>query len=532
MMPNRLNVMLILLGWTAIVATMLALAPLLPVDETRYTGVAWEMLQRGTWLTPTLNGAPYPDKPPFLFWWLIGGWSVFGPGTGWARIGIALFSLGGLGLTGMLGRRLWPARPEVGRRAPLILLASLLWFLFTPLVMFDLVLTFWVLAGITGIAIAGLGNPRGGWSLTLVALALGILTKGPIAGVFTMSVAMLGPLWLPADRDPWRWYIPTFAVGIGALLVIAAWLGATALVEGSAYVEAIIWKQGAGRVVHSFDHARPVWWYLALLPVVLFPWLLWPSAWRGMVAAVRQRDTGTRFVLCVIVPPLLLLSLVSGKQPHYLLPLFPAIALLLSRGVATLDDHPAWRWDGLVVAALLVGLTLLLAFFEPLAARSDDAAAWIDDLPAWLPLVPLGAAVLSAWPMRAASARLKQLAVASMVTITAVGGGFFAASAAWYDVGPPARLLGRAEAAGHPLAQLGEIRNTFRFQGRLQGHVEQLPDAQAVASWSEAHPDGWIVMTCDGRPQRDPDTPGVHYVGPYRSKWLLIQSGPGMRPCS
>ena len=64
--------------WLLLVGVALATRPLLPVDETRYVSVAWEMWQRGDFLVPHLNGSPYSDKPPLLFWLMHAGWWVFG----------------------------------------------------------------------------------------------------------------------------------------------------------------------------------------------------------------------------------------------------------------------------------------------------------------------------------------------------------------------------------------------------------------------------------------------------------------------
>ncbi len=50
----------------------------LPVDETRYLAVAWEMWQRGDFLVPFRNGEAYSHKPPLLFWLIHAGWAIFG----------------------------------------------------------------------------------------------------------------------------------------------------------------------------------------------------------------------------------------------------------------------------------------------------------------------------------------------------------------------------------------------------------------------------------------------------------------------
>lgn len=112
------------LAWAALVAVALWARPLLPVDETRYLSVAWEMWQRGDWLVPHLNGQPYHHKPPLLFWLIQLGWHVLGVSEVWGRLVAPLFGLANLGLTVALGRRLWPQRPEVAQAAPWLLLGG------------------------------------------------------------------------------------------------------------------------------------------------------------------------------------------------------------------------------------------------------------------------------------------------------------------------------------------------------------------------------------------------------------------------
>jgi hypothetical protein len=86
----------------------------------------------------------------------------------------------------------------------------------------------------------------------------------------------------------------------------------------------IFWGQTAGRVADSFAHKRPFWWYLPLLPLLFFPWLLWPGLWRRLLALKRESlDGGLRFCLAWLRRCSLFFSLISGKQIHYLVPLFP-----------------------------------------------------------------------------------------------------------------------------------------------------------------------------------------------------------------
>src|SRR3569832_988308 len=80
--------------WLLLVAISLYGRSFVPIDETRYVTVAWEMWLRGDFLVPYLNGEPYSHKPPLLFWLIQLGWKIFGVNDWWPRLMPSLFSLG------------------------------------------------------------------------------------------------------------------------------------------------------------------------------------------------------------------------------------------------------------------------------------------------------------------------------------------------------------------------------------------------------------------------------------------------------
>ena len=67
-------------GWLISISIALLYRQALPIDETRYLSVAWEMWMRGDFLVPHINGDPYAHKPPLLFWIINSSWFVFGVG--------------------------------------------------------------------------------------------------------------------------------------------------------------------------------------------------------------------------------------------------------------------------------------------------------------------------------------------------------------------------------------------------------------------------------------------------------------------
>ena len=118
-------------GWFLIWALLLAAAiygrPLMPIDETRYVSVAWEMWHQGDFLVPRSNGVPYSHKPPLLFWCIHLSWLLFGVNELTARMVSPLFGLANLLLSARLARRLWPQEPAIAVMIPYVLLAIPFW---------------------------------------------------------------------------------------------------------------------------------------------------------------------------------------------------------------------------------------------------------------------------------------------------------------------------------------------------------------------------------------------------------------------
>ena len=127
--------------WAGTVVVALAMRPLLPIDETRYAAVAWEMWLGGDSLVPRLNGETYSHKPPVLFWLITAGWWVFGVSELWLRLVAPLSGLASLFATYALARLLWPADAKAARLAPIVVLGSLLFAVTMTVAMFDTLVT-------------------------------------------------------------------------------------------------------------------------------------------------------------------------------------------------------------------------------------------------------------------------------------------------------------------------------------------------------------------------------------------------------
>lgn len=529
MTKDRAALLLAILLWTILVVVGLVARPLLPVDETRYLGVAWEMWQRGDFLVPHINGVAYHHKPPLLFWLMQAGWLVFGVSEIWGRLVAPLFALGSILLTVRLAHLLWPDSREGGPLAALILVGSALFGAFASLTFFDTLVTFFALLGWIGLvqawhALRDGAAPVRGWTIYAAALGLGILSKGPVQLLHVLPVALLAPLWMgvrPAHFAR-RWYGALALAVLGGAAIALVWAIPAAIAGGEEFARKIFLGQHTGRMIDSFQHGRPFWWYVPVAFAMLYPWLWWLAVWRqGSSARAAWREPGMRMGLCIVAPAFAVFSAISGKQPHYMLPLVPVVALMIAR-LLTAAPLAERRSDRVlpvlpVIAAGLVLLAVPLFSGRILAERPGLS------LPGWL--LAVGAAygilllALGAWTLRLKPEVGKIVAALSTVSvalIVAVHIGLLALRPT-LDLGPAAAFLARAEAEGRPVALLGDYEGQYHFAGRLTRPITDVNHTTAL-TWVAEHPDGLLITSHRG----------VHtgvapaYEGPYRGRRLAI----------
>jgi len=455
--------------WAILVIAGVALRPLLPVDETRYASVAWEMWQGGDYLVPHLNGETYSHKPPLLFWLMNASWALFGVNDWTPRLIAPLFGLASLFLTARIARLLWPDS-RARYVAPFLLIAGIFWATFSTLTMFDMLVATWTLVGMLGLIEAWRGRALAGWTLFAVAIGFGVLSKGPVILVFLLPAALAAPYWTKGNAPPtsWiRWYVNTLIATLAGAAIALAWAIPAGISGGEAYRNAIFWGQSAGRVVDSFAHKKPIYWYLGILPPMLLPWLLWPSLWRAIARGLKNLrarsanapEPGVRLLAIWIGIPFVIFSAVSGKAPHYLLPFLPAIAIAATIGIERLPNGRT-RLD---LARPLAVLGVLIVVTIHLGAQQRLAEA--------------------------------------------------------YDLKPVAEKLAQYEREGYALAHYGNYHAQFQFLGRLDHPIDEINDGGEA--WLRAHPKSKVISYRDTMPtDAKPD-----YAQRFRSRFLVIWDG-------
>lgn len=460
--------------------------PPLPIDETRYLTVAWEMRHGGDFLVPHLNGEVYAQKPPLLFWLINAGWSLAGVAE-WTGRALALtYSLLGLMLIRRIVLRL--GETEAAARNAMWIMAGIAWFaVFSTAIMFDVLLAVCVLVALLGVVDLAGGRIARGVLVAGLGIGLGVLAKGPVALLDVVFAAASAPLWSAVVRSrPGRYYGAfALAVGLGAAIALA-WAIPAALRGGEAYADAIFLKQTFGRVTESFAHRRPGWWYALILPPMLLPW---PLVLRGRWAECRQAlaRPAVRLGLIWSTATVLAFSFVSGKQGHYLLPVLPGLAIAV--GVALAQGWLRVR-IGLFAAGIVVAGLLFAAL--PVWGGTRAHLLWLRAIwPGWGIAVAIAGAGL--WLARArlrtaAAPALAMLALVLVFKLAIVQG-----TGGHYDPRAIAAEVRALQDRGAPLMQIGWHHGVYGFAGRLTEPVPFVRDLDALRAWASVHPDGYVI---------------------------------------
>jgi len=365
-------------------------ADLFNPDEPREAEIAREMWASGDLVVPRLNGEPFLEKPPLFYWLVAASYRLAGgPGELPARAVPALAGLLCVLLTFGLGREL------VGERgallAAIVLLTSFQFLWTARRCMIDLPLTLMVLLACFALrrGVAGDGRARLRW-LILGYLAVGaaILLKG-IVGAGIPALVIAGDFAARADWRGLRRCAPIPGT-ILALLPSGLWTALLYSRLGGEGVREVVWVNNVLRFTGGAQkgHVQPFYYYLPSLLTDLAPWsLVLPFAVAAAWAATRRRDDGhTRLVylLCWLLVPLVVLSIASTKRGIYLLPLYPAAALLVgwwldrvspARGAPAIRDRPVRIALGLLLGAGIVIAALLPASLGVLEPEGRVATA-------------------------------------------------------------------------------------------------------------------------------------------------------------
>jgi 4-amino-4-deoxy-L-arabinose transferase-like glycosyltransferase len=326
-----LKIAVVLLLAAAVLFSNLGGWELFNPDEPRYAQVAREMLDTGNYIVPSLGAEQYSHKPPFFFWLIALSSRLYGEvNAAAARFPSALSALGVLLLTCLLGRKLYG--PLTGFLSGLILFTVIEFFWIATRAHLDMTLTFWITLShyLFYCGYTSEKNRSRLYLLSFCSSGFAILTKGPVGLILVLITISL---FLSVTREFYIFRELRFGRGLLiAVSLVALWLVPACLLGGSEYTSNILLKENLGIIKNSFSHRAPFYFYLIHFPRDFMPWTLFIPA--AVIHFWRQKKIGKApgilFPLVWFIGGFIFLSCVSSKRNIYLLPLYPAAALMMA----------------------------------------------------------------------------------------------------------------------------------------------------------------------------------------------------------
>jgi 4-amino-4-deoxy-L-arabinose transferase-like glycosyltransferase len=375
-------------------AYMLGARTLVPTDEGRYAEMAREMVATGDWLTPRLDAIKYFEKPPLQNWANAISFTLFGLGEWQARLWTGMCGLFGVFLSGYTASRLYGRR--TGALTAIVLASCFYWAAMSQInsldmglsAMMNLCLCSLMLAQRAG---ASASESRNWMLLCWLGLALAVLSKG-LAGLAPPGMVLVFYTLWTRDWDLWR----RLHLGKGLLVffaVAAPWFILVAL-KNPEHPHFFFIHEQFQRFTSKIHHRDGAWYYfIPLLLLGIFPWL--PLLAQGLWAGVRDKTPGFQVQkLCLIWVAFIFVfySVSDSKLPGYLLPVFPALALLIALKLRNAENKALLASE---LCMLVLGLfALLLA--PALIAKSSELALEISLLQGYADWVRAAGAALVA----------------------------------------------------------------------------------------------------------------------------------------
>jgi 4-amino-4-deoxy-L-arabinose transferase-like glycosyltransferase len=369
-------------------------------DEGRYAEISREMAATGNWVTPRLNGLKYFEKPPFQYWASALVFNAFGVREWTARLVPALAGLLAVAIVGWTAARL--DGPTTGAYAALALAGSLWHFALSQLLTLDAVLSFWLGAALCAFLLAqrdaiSRASQRNWMLLAYAAAAGATLTKGLVGLAIPAATLVLYTL-ATRDTGPWKrlWVLSGLAL---FLALTAPWFILVAR-DNPEFAQFFFIHEHVERFLTT-EHNRTGGWYyfIPLLLAGMLPWLL---AW--LYTLVRSwRDAPVmacgfswqKFCLVWALFVFVFFSLSGSKLPSYILPMFPALALVFGAQLTRVSTRTLAACTLPLAAIAGLAFVALLLSYDTLIHQLSEASTPMAVFAAFGPWVKLAIGIIA-----------------------------------------------------------------------------------------------------------------------------------------
>jgi 4-amino-4-deoxy-L-arabinose transferase-like glycosyltransferase len=331
---NKTLVWTLFIAFAAVLLGVLRARTLVPPDEGRYAEMAREMFASGDWITTRLNGIKYFEKPPLQTWMNALTFELFGLGDWQARLWTGLCGLLGVGLTGYAGMRVFGAR--IGFYAALVLGSSLYWVICSQVNSVDMSLSAMMTIALCALLVAqrddATPSEQRNWMLLCWAgMALSVLAKGLIGLVLPGGVLVFYTVF---SRD-WKIWTRLHPVkGLLLFFLIAApWFVLVGL-KNPEQPHFFFIHEHFDRFLKKEHHREAAWYvFFVLLAVGSLPWI--GVLVQSLILGARREQQPTRFkprLMLLVWTAFIILFFTksNSKLPGYIVPVFPAVAMLVA----------------------------------------------------------------------------------------------------------------------------------------------------------------------------------------------------------
>jgi len=353
--------------------------PLIPSDEARYAEIAREMYVTGDWITPRYNGYKYFEKPPLQMWATSVVFEIFGVGNWQARLWSALTGFLTIVFVGITSTKLFNSR--VGWLSSIILASSPMWIIAGHLSSLDIALSSFLAAALCSLLLSQHSensNTQRNWVwLCWAFMALAVLSKGLIGIVLPSLVLIFYCISI------WDWkilnQIRIISGSLIFLIITAPWFVLVSI-KNPEFLEFFFIHEHFQRFAqNSHNRNGPIYFFIPLLLVGILPWVpQLPMAFMSAIKRTKNSYLVNRLLICWVVIIFVFFSISSSKLPGYIIPIFPAIAILIAKYLDSIKYESfvtLWRFQTIFFAALgLAGFYFLPEIDNQ--ARPDEFDAY------------------------------------------------------------------------------------------------------------------------------------------------------------
>lgn len=411
--------------------------PLLGPDEPRYSQVAREMFERGDWVTTTLGGFDWFEKPALLYWLQIASYNIFGVTEFAARFGSALFGLGTILSLWILGRK-WSAvsdqqsdenpesripnpKSEFANWLALVAASSIGLIAFSRGASFDIILTFPITAAMVAFFIWEISHKEetqrksdkiSVFSVSSAALfffyffiGVSLIAKGLVGIVFPFAIVAF--YYVLSWKLPSKTFIFSLFWGsVLSFIVASAWYLPMYRANGWKFIDEFFIQHHFQRYTsNKYQHPQPFWFFWVVLPLMTTPWIpfflasIWNLFSRKNAKTQSEIENETRgakkskipllpfslsplhiFAIAWMLVPLVFFSLSGSKLPGYILPALPAALILTGEYVYRFVQKSERRKmfvKGLALATFLV-IAVIIKFFLVSVASTETVKGLVE----------------------------------------------------------------------------------------------------------------------------------------------------------